>query len=417
MSNRILQRRTASLMLVVLVLVACGGAQAEPTDVSVPTTARPTPTDIPVVAEPTSTTESGSTQELPQYWPTEGWRTSTPEQQGMDSEKLAEAMTFIQDPPLYDIDSVTVIRNGYVVLDATFSSLYPDYKPNVQGVAKGILSALVGIAIDKGYIEGVHQPVLEFFPERTIENLSRDKQAITLEHLLTNSTGLACRDSYRYDHQGLISMMSSSDWVQYILDLPMAEEPGTRFEYCNGASLVLSAIIQETIGMSAFEFAQEHLFHPLGISDVDWPSNGQGITIGWGDLRIRPHDLAKIGHLYLSEGLWDGEQVVSSEWVEVSTRKHIFAGTVQNGYGYLWWVSRSGIPMVTGATGKQLFLVPEKELVVVFTADLPDAQFTVPETILKTRIIPAAKSTAPLPANPDGVARLQALVQSAAEEP
>ena len=393
MSNRILQRRTASLMLVVLVLVACGGAQAVPTDVSVPTTARPTPTDIPVVAEPTSTTESGSTQELPQYWPTEGWRSSTPEEQGMDSETLAEVITYIQGPPTFGIDTVTVIRNGYVVLDATIYPNPSDVKRNVQGVAKGILSALIGIAIDKGYIESVEQPILEFFPERTIENLSPDKQAITLEHLLTNSSGLACRDSYRYDHQGLISMTSSSDWVQYMLDLPMAEEPGTRFEYCNGASLLLSAIIKETTGMSAFEFAEEHLFGPLGISDVDWPSNFQGITIGWGDLRIGPHDLAKIGHLYVNEGLWDGEQVVSSEWVEASTRKHIFAGTVRNGYGYLWWVSRTGIPMVTGATGKQLFLMPEKELVVVFIADLPDAQFTIPETILKTRIIPAAEST------------------------
>ncbi len=192
----------------------------------------------------------------------------------------------------------------------------------------------MGIAIDEGYIEGVDQLVLDLFPERTVTNLDADKQAMTLEDVLTMSTGLGCQDSYLYRWRGLREMERSDDWVQFMLDLPMAEEPGTQFEYCNGASFLLSAIVQETTGMNALAFANEHLFGPLGIIDVQWLSNPQGITIGWSDLYLTPHDMAKIGYLYLNEGWWDGEQVVSADWVEASTREHISAKTLQDGYGY-----------------------------------------------------------------------------------
>jgi len=164
---------------------------------------------------------------------------------------------------------------------------------------------------------------------------------MTLEHVLTMATGLKCQDSYLYRWRGLRQVERSEDWVQFMLDLPMAEEPGTRFEYCNGASFLLSAIIQETTGMSALEFANEHLFGPLGIIDVTWSSNPQGITIGYSGLRMTPHDMAKIGYLYLNEGQWDGEQVVPAKWVKASTREHISA-TLEDGYGYQWWKGPGG---------------------------------------------------------------------------
>jgi len=119
--------------------------------------------------------------------------------------------------------------------------------------------------------------------------------------------------------------------------LPMEGEPGERFEYCNGASHLLSGIIQETTGMSANDYAVKHLFGPLGISDVDWSSSPQGISVGYSELRMRPQDMAKIGFLYLNEGRWDGEQIVPSEWVVSSTSQFISA-TLEDGYGYQWWV-------------------------------------------------------------------------------
>jgi CubicO group peptidase (beta-lactamase class C family) len=353
---------------------------------------------------------AGATPKSSSYWPTGGWRTSTPEEQGMDSNVLADMLETIQERN-YDIDGVSVVRNGYMVADATVHPFDRDSRHIVHSCTKSIVSALIGIAIDKGYIEGVEQPVLDLFPERTAANLDANKEAMTLEHLLTMSTGLECRDSYLYDWRGLEQMQQSQDWVQFMLDLPMAEAPGTRFEYCNGASFLLSAIIQETTGMSALAFAEEHLFGPLGISDVEWPSNSQGISIGWGRLHMRPHDMAKIGYLYLNEGRWNGKQIVPAAWVAASTRKHISA-TLQDGYGYQWWVTDDGVYMALGYAGQFIFVVPEQELVVAFVSDLSDNDFYVPQILLNDFIIPAAKSSSPLPDNPGGAALLEARIEA-----
>jgi CubicO group peptidase (beta-lactamase class C family) len=258
---------------------------------------------------------------------------------------------------------------------------------------------LIGIAIDKGYIAGVDQTILSFFPEKPAANTDTRKEGMTLEHLLTMTTGLYCRDSYLYRWDGLYLMRSSPDWVQYMLDLPMVEEPGSYFEYCNGASFLLSAILQEATGLSAFEFAQEHLFNPLGISDVQWPSNPQGISIGYSDLELRPKDMAKIGYLFQNDGVWDGEQIVPSAWVRDSTRKYISA-TLQEGYGYQWWVDVSGIYMALGYGGQYIVVVPEENLVVVFVSDLAEEDFYIPDQFLHRYILPSIKSSEPLPEDP-----------------
>jgi CubicO group peptidase (beta-lactamase class C family) len=201
-------------------------------------------------------------------------------------------------------------------------------------------------------------------------------------------------------------MRESEDWVQFVLDLPMAGEPGERFEYCNGASHLLSGIIQETTGMSANEYAMDHLFGPLGISDVDWSSSPQGISVGYSELRMHSQDMAKIGYLYLNEGRWDGEQIVPSEWVVSSTSQFISA-TLEDGYGYQWWVDDSGMYLALGYRGQFIYVIPEKEMVVVFTSSLEDNDFYVPQTLLNEFIIPAAVTSSSLPDNPEGVALLE----------
>jgi CubicO group peptidase (beta-lactamase class C family) len=234
---------------------------------------------------------------------------------------------------------------------------------------------------------------------------------MSLEHLLTMTSGLECRDSYLYRWDGLHQMRQNDDWVQYVLDLPMAEPPGSRFEYCNGASFLPSTIVQETTGKSALEFAQEHLFGPLGIIDVEWPTNPQGINIGWGELRMQPVDMAKIGYLYLREGLWEDKQIVSSAWVEASTRKHI-AATLEDGYGYQWWVSDTDVYMALGYAGQFIFVIPRVDLVVVFASDLEENDFYTPQKLLEEYIIPAARSSEVLAENPEGLAQLETQIQA-----
>ncbi len=399
MNHKSLLPQMAGLTLVLLFLVACG-------------TPQPTPTPVPPTA--TRPLSVAPTLSVPDYWPTEGWRTKTPEEQGLDSEMLAKMFDHIRKQN-YAIHSVTVIRNGYLV---TYATIYPfgqgskhtTQKHIIHSCTKSIISALIGIAIEQGHIESVKQPVLSFFPDRTAANLDANKEVMTLEHLLLMASGLECRDSYLYQWRGLERMRQKDDWVQFMLDLPMAEPPGTRFEYCNGASFLLSAILQETTGMSTFAFAQAHLFGPLGIWDVEWPSNPQGITIGWGELRMRPQDMAKIGYLYLNKGRWDGVQIIPAAWVATSTRKHISA-TLQDGYGYQWWIADDSIYMALGHAGQFIFVVPEQELVVAFTSYLSRDRFYVPQDLLNGFIIPAARSSTPLPANPDGVKLLEAKMQ------
>jgi len=349
-------------------------------------------------------------QESNGAWPTQGWQASAPEAQGMDSGVLAAMLEDIQRQG-HNIDSVTVIRNGYLVADAAIYPYEQDTKHIIHSCTKSIVSALIGIAIEQGYIDGVQTPVLDFFPGRSAENIDENKKSMTLDDLLTMSSGLNCRDSYLYRWSGLNEMRASSDWVQHMLDLPMAEAPGTRFEYCNGASFLLSAILTETTGMSAHEFADKYLFGPLGITDVIWPINPQGINIGWGELRMRPQDLAKIGYLYLRGGEWDGEQIIPSSWVEESTQKHI-SGTLEDGYGYQWWVDDSGIFMAVGYAGQFIFVVPEEELVVVFNSDLDDRDFYVPQVLLVDYIIPAVISSKPLPTDPEAEASLRLQIEA-----
>lgn len=172
------------------------------------------------------------------YWPGEQWRTATPESQGMRSGVLADMLDLVWQENL-EIDSILIIRNGYVVLDTYHFPRKPGSKHNVFSCTKSISSTLIGIAIDKGYIRSIDQPLLDFFPEKTPRNPDVRKHEITLKHVLQMATGLGCRDSYLYQWRGLARMRWSKDWVQYMFDLPLLEPPGTRFEYCNGASFLL----------------------------------------------------------------------------------------------------------------------------------------------------------------------------------
>jgi CubicO group peptidase (beta-lactamase class C family) len=415
-------KRTVFLIIVVFV-TACASTKSDarsqpgkqPIDEGESAEVVVTNTPMMVVAEvtdPGTRTNPPAQQESPAYWPTEGWQTSTPEEQGMSSELLAGMLATIQDQE-YGIDSVSIVRNGYLVLDAAVYPFSTDSRHVIHSCTKSIVSALIGIALNKDIIESVDQPVLDFFPEKSGIAIDTNKEKMTLEHLLTMSAGLDCRDSYLYSWSGLRQMRGSRDWVKFMLELPMVEEPGTKFEYCNGGSFLLSAIIQETTGKSAQSFAEEFLFGPLGISDVVWPSNPQGINIGWGEIRMQPKDLAKIGYLYLNEGEWDAQLLIPSEWVETSTSKHI-AGTLQDGYGYQWWVARSGIYMALGYAGQYLVILPALEMVVVFTSDLKDNEFYVPQGLLYDYVIPAAEASMPLPDNPEGISLLQSRLESLA---
>ncbi len=265
------------------------------------------------------------------YSPETNRRNSTPEEQGIDSEQLARTFDFIKEYNI-NIHSLLLIRNGYMVMEAYF---YPNSKGiihDVASVTKSITSILIGIAIDKGYIKSVHQPVLDFFDGRKIANLDDRKKRLTIEQLLTMQTGF-CRDFPDGERQ-LDDMRQTNDWMQYMLDQPMLAEPGTEFTYCTCGTHLLSAIITQATGMNELEFAKKYLFEPLGIHYVIWPADPQGNNTGGFDLHLHAIDMAKIAYLLLNDGIWNGKQIVSKKWIQQSTTIHF---TLDDGerYGYL----------------------------------------------------------------------------------
>jgi CubicO group peptidase (beta-lactamase class C family) len=325
----------------------------------------------------------------------------------MDSETLAGMFDYIERESV-NVHGVLVVRHGYTVVEAYAPPYRPDVAHNTYSCGKSVTSALVGIAIEEGYIDGVDQKVLGFFPDRTFANADPRKAAMTLEHLLTMTSGLDWPESsvpYSSSRNILGQMLRSRDWVQFVLDRPMVAEPGTTFNYSTGVSHLLSAIIQQATGMSASSFARAHLFGPLGIPRVYWRSSPDGVTLGGGGIWMTPREMARFGQLYLQGGVWDGRQVVPVEWVAASVARQVNASTTAPYYGYQWWVRSNGTFAAHGYKGQRIFVIPHLDMVVIFTGDI---QGSAPSTLLSAYIVLAARSSEPLPENPQGVALLEA---------
>jgi CubicO group peptidase (beta-lactamase class C family) len=332
----------------------------------------------------------------------------------MDSEQLVMLMDHIQNRG-YALHSLLIVRNGYLVTEAYWHPFQPNIPHNIQSCTKSFTSALVGIAIAQGAIDGVNHKVLDMFPGRISANNDARKRTITLRSLLTMSSGLD------WPTRGLAEALShqlaqSRDWVQFVLDRPMAQAPGTLFNYNSGGSHILSAVIKESTGMNALAFARKNLFTPLGITDAFWAADPTGInTGGWG-LELTPRDMAKFGYLFLNNGFWEGRSIVPAAWIEDSTAAQIDSRNVGYRYGYQWWVHPSGFYAARGYGGQAIFVVPKQDLVVVFTGGLSGSDMdTVPEKLLESFILPAIKSAQALPENPPAVSRLQSQMQVVAQ--
>ena len=343
-------------------------------------------------------------------WPTAGWTTSTPEMQGMDSRKLAEIFDYLKakEP---NIHSLLIVRNGVLVTDAYFYPFDSASRHDVASITKSVTSTVVGIAVRKGLIRSAEEPLLNFFQEFKPANLDEQKKSITLRHLLAMRSGLQC--IMRPVEVTLMQMMASSDWVQFMLDLPMAAKPGDAFVYNRGAVHLLSAVVRKATGQNALAFARAELFGPLGISDVEWPFDPRGLdNHGWGDLQLHPRDMAKIGYLFLNNGRWEGRTILTPEWIEAATRP--FPGAQAEDYGYLWWLDKEYGYSAHGRGNQRIYILPRMNMVVVITGGGVES----PDRILKEHILPSVVSpAAPLPPNPQGAALLRARIEDAGRAP
>ena len=366
-------RQWIPCLVLVLVLAACSGKTAAPPAAQ---------SSAPQVGAAAPAPEAGD------FWPTQGWRVSTPQEQGMDGAKLDDALE-AADRKKLGLHGLVVIRHGYIVQEKYFAGYTVGAVHDLFSCTKSFTSALMGIAIDKGYVAGISRPVLDFFPEHPFGAADSRKRALTVQNLLTMSSGLGWVEGD--ETYARLYTLPGGDWIRFVLDLPMVADPGRRFAYSSGNSHVLAAIIQKSSGKNLYDFARESLFEPLGITDPRWEKDPKGLPIGGWGLRLSPRDMAKLGYLYLHKGLWEGKQVVPAAWVGESTLPQIRADGGWS-YGYQWWVDPD-VPFFAalGRYGQCIFVVPRLDLVVVFTAhiDSNDAE----RDLLKSYIIPACTVT------------------------
>jgi CubicO group peptidase (beta-lactamase class C family) len=338
---------------------------------------------------------------------TSEWITGSPEEVGLDSAALSEMFDYVREHNV-PVHSVQIVRHGRLVLDAYIYPYSSEMRHDVASVTKSVTSTLVGLAIQKGFLRDVQQPVLSFFPTRPAANSEANKQKLTLEHLLTMQAGWDC--GFEAKEARLFEMRRSADWLQFMLDLPMVAEPGTRFAYCSGNPHVLSMILSQVTGTNGLAFARQELFEPLGIRDVAWPADPRGNNHGWGDLQMHPRDMARLGQLFLQRGRWDKRQILSEAWVRTATHAHVKRTTNRDHYGYSWWVKGEDYPGMfeaVGRGGQRINVWPAKDLVLVFTG----GEFE-PGDLAKF-LLRALRSDAPLQPNPQTSAQLQERIASA----
>jgi len=346
---------------------------------------------------------------MPAYWPTQGWRSSTPEEQGIDSAKLARALLAMREQNI-NIHSLLLIRGGLAVVDAYFYPYDGKAVHELASVTKSVMTTLVAIAADQGKLR-LDQPMVSFFPRRTIANRDARKERISVRHLASMSSGL---DSVgkEGDEGTLKEMKASKDWVQFSLDRSAVWEPGTHFIYDSPAIHLLSPILQEATGMTALEFARRNLFEPLGIREAIWSTDPQDHNRGSEGIYLHPRDAAKIGYLWLNEGVWEGKRIVSRRWVEDSVKTQIRTGE-DDDYGYGWWITpENGVYTAAGRGGQYIKVVPFYDALVVTTGGGFDYDEIDP-IITATLVDPDN----PLPANPAGVAALAEALRAIAQPP
>lgn len=336
-------------------------------------------------------------------WPTRGWTTSTPEAEGLDAGALAALDTEFAAGRHGQVTGMLVVRHGRVVFERTYAHDFdrlfegrdpvrgpynyydPDWHPyyqhgrlhTMQSVSKSVTATLVGIAIGRGELPPVSTKVMPLFSAFTpAADPRRDR--MTLEDVLTMRTGIEWDEStvaYTDPKNSCAGMERSPDWVRFVLDQPMAADPGTTFVYNSGATELLAYLLKQGTGKQADAYAAEHLFGPLGITDTYWKRTPTGLNDTEGGLYLTARDLAKIGYLYLHDGQWEGRRLLPEGWVAQATAPLVDTRPGQprsRKYGYQWW----GLPSADGAVrawaalgygGQRLLVVPEHDLIAVFT--------------------------------------------------
>ncbi len=327
------------------------------------------------------------------YWPTKEWRICSPKDVDMDWNILREADTYIEKN-MPNVNSFVLVRNGYIVFEKYYNGRCKDILNPVMSVTKSVISLLIGIAIHQEFIESVDQKVVQYFPELIIDATNYMSFELTIRHLLTMTSGIQWRTASRGREYMLDRMCRSKNWAEFILGLPVQKNTFGKFQYNSGNSHLLSAIITTATGLNAQSFLNKYILNILGIKEIyssslgyagfngidsvfermgeeQWVKDPQGHNMGGLGLSLSTRDMAKIGYLYLNNGFWEKQFLVSDSWVSDSFKAY-------NGgdYGYHWWIKcfkGYNAYCAIGFGGQYIIVVPQYDIVVVVTSDVNQA--------------------------------------------
>jgi CubicO group peptidase (beta-lactamase class C family) len=302
------------------------------------------------------------------------WPTAAPDEQGFDEARLAIALNVARSRP--HLRSILVVRNGYLVVEEYFAT-DRDTLTNVQAVTTSFLSALVGIAVKNGAIQSVDQSIADFLVPGVVATLDNAHRGITIRHLLTMTSGLQWQEGTAAEASGFQASGFTDLW-RYALSKPVAEPPGTRINYNSGAASLLSVILTRATGMSTLDFARQAILEPLGIDSISWVRDGE-YWYGGSAMRMRARDMAKLGALYVNNGVSAGAQVVPADWIATSLTPVVANGVPYRygpvdgmNYGFMWWIDRQPARdafFAWGFGGQFVYCVPALNLVIVTTTD------------------------------------------------
>ncbi len=352
----------------------------------------------------------------------DGLPVGTLEEVRLDTQLILNASGNIRLGKFGEIHSMLIYRDNKLVYEEYFPGhLFQWDAPYYQGeyiqydksilhgimsCSKSVTSACIDIAIQQGYIDNVYQSIFDYLPDHQEFNTG-SKSRITIEHLLTMSSGLdwnewnAPHGTAANDIDRLY-LQCSDDPLRCVLERPMVAEPGDFFTYNGGGILALGEILKHATGKDILEFSRENLLDPLGIDTIYWSTYPEGEFDTAGGILLRPRDMMKFGITYLNGGTWHGERIISSEWVELSSEtygnnqriKIPIEDSGRNGYGYTWWISQVGkdnelMYRANGWGGQVIMVIPEKDMVVVFTGGNWAGKSSL-FSILEKFILPAA---------------------------
>ena len=346
-------------------------------------------------------------------WPTKSWQTSTPEEQGMDSASLAR---LIETVGTYKQDSLMIVRHGRIVAEAYYAPYVTGITHDLRSVTKSVVSTLIAIALQHGILDTVDHAVIDLFSDRHISNVDENKKAMTIQSLLDMTSGIEWQERAYTPDETIMRMYASPDRTAFVLTQPMSSTPGTKFYYNSGNPYVLSALITKKTGQSAFDFAKKELFEPLGITSAQWGRvDAQGVTDGEAGLFLSPLDMARVGYLYLHNGIWDGKQIIPSSWVD-RVKEGKISATFGMHYSNLWWsLPEKEAYMALGRHSQVILVLPKLDVVAVMTGILRDDEFYSTPRLVDD-ISNSVMSDKPLPPDPIAQSLLAASIRQAAVE-